>query len=134
MNAKHAWTRPEVTAVAGLLASAAGIGVLWAAGIEFPFYPPPGMLIMAAGALAFTLMRSRLRWAALIPALLGLSGVVGFVMEAVVGGAIGLDNLTGGAGTAAVFGQGLQQLGVVIAGAAGVVALRSRASRAPHAV
>jgi hypothetical protein len=134
MNAKHAWTRPEVTAVTGLLTSAAGIGVLWAAGIEFPFYPPPGMLIMTTGALAFTLMRSRLRWAALVPALLGLSGVVGFAMEAVVGGAIGLGNLTGGAGTAAVFGQGLQQLGVVIACAAGVVALRSRVSRAPHAV
>lgn len=134
MNAKHAWTRPEITAVTGLLTSAAGIGVLWAAGIEFPFYPPPGMLIMAVGALAFTLMRSRLRWAALVPALLGLSGVVGFVMEAVVGGGIGLENLTGEAGAAAVFGQGLQQLGVIIAGVAGVVALKGRASRVPHAV
>jgi hypothetical protein len=38
------------------------------------------------------------------------------------------------AGTAAVFGQGLQQLGVVVACAAGVVALKSGASRAPHAV
>ncbi|MFC3495479.1 hypothetical protein [Glycomyces rhizosphaerae] len=129
MNTKRTWTRPEITAVIGLLTSASGIAVLWAAGLEFPFYPPPGMLIMTAGALAFTLMRPRLRYAALVPALLGLSGVVGFVMEAIIGGGIGLANLTGDAGTAPIFGQALQQLGVVIAGVAGVVAIRSRAAR-----
>jgi hypothetical protein len=129
MNTKQTWTRPEIVAVIGLLASASGIAVLWAAGIEFPFYPPPGMLIMSTGALAFTLMRPRLRYAALVPALLGLSGVVGFVMEAIVGGGIGLANLTGDAGTAPIFGQALQQLGVIVAGVAGVVAIRSRASR-----
>jgi hypothetical protein len=69
-----------------------------------------------------------------MPALLGLSGVVGFAMEAVIGGAIGLDNLTGGAGAAAVFGQGLQQPGVVIACAGGAVALKRRASGIPQAV
>jgi hypothetical protein len=134
MNTKPAWTRAEIVAVAGLLTSAAGIAVLWAAGLEFPFYPPPGMLIMSIGALAFTLMRPRLRYAALVPALLGLSGVVGFVMEAVVGGGIGLSNLTGGAGAAPVLGQALQQLGVIVAGVAGVVAVRSRAGRVPRPV
>lgn len=129
MNTKQTWTRPEITAVIGLLTSASGIGVLWAAGLEFPFYPPPGMLIMTTGALAFTLMRPRLRYAALVPALLGLSGVVGFVMEAIIGGGIGLSNLTGDAGAAPIFGQALQQLGVIIAGVAGVVAIRSRAAR-----
>jgi hypothetical protein len=134
MNTKPAWTRAEIVAVAGLLTSAAGIAVLWAAGLEFPFYPPPGMLIMSIGALTFTLMRPRLRYAALVPALLGLSGVVGFVMEAVVGGGIGLSNLTGGAGAAPVLGQALQQLGVIVAGVAGVVAVRSRAGRVPRPV
>jgi hypothetical protein len=133
MDANHAWTRPEAVAVAGLLTSAAGIGVLWAVGLDFPFYPPPGMLIMTSGALAFTLMRSRLRFAALVPALLGLSGIVGFVMESVVGGGIGLANLTGGAGTGAVVGQGLQQLGVIVASVAGAKAVKGRASRTPHA-
>jgi hypothetical protein len=134
MYTKPAWTRAEIVAVAGLLTSAAGIAVLWAAGLEFPFYPPPGMLIMSIGALTFTLMRPRLRYAALVPALLGLSGVVGFVMEAVVGGGIGLSNLTGGAGAAPVLGQALQQLGVIVAGVAGVVAVRSRAGRVPRPV
>lgn len=134
MNTKPAWTRAEIVAVAGLLTSAAGIAVLWAAGLEFPFYPPPGMLIMSTGALAFTLMRPRLRYAALVPALLGPSGVVGFVMEAAIGGGIGLSNLTGGAGAAPVLGQALQQLGVIIAGVAGVVAVRSRAGRVSQPV
>jgi hypothetical protein len=130
MNTRTAnWTRPEAAAVTGLVLSASGIGVLWVSGIEFPFYPPPGMLLMLTGAAAFTVLRTRVRWAPLVPAILGLSGVLGFIVEGVLGG-VGIANLTGEAGAGAVAGQVLQQVGVIIAMAAGVIAAKARYRRA----
>src|SRR3954451_19927702 len=35
--------------VVGLLLGVVGISVLWAAGQEFPIYPPPGIIILGAG-------------------------------------------------------------------------------------
>jgi hypothetical protein len=107
MNTRTAnWTRPEAGAATGLVLSASGIGVLWASGIEFPFYPPPGMLLMLTGAAVFTALRTRVRWAPLVPAI-----------------------LTGEAGAGAVAGQALQQAGVIIAMAAGVIAAKARHRR-----
>jgi hypothetical protein len=37
--------------IVGLVVGAVGIGILWASGVEFPFYPPPGIIILLAGAL-----------------------------------------------------------------------------------
>jgi hypothetical protein len=36
--------------VAGLVVGAPGIAVLWASGVAFPFYPPPGAIILLVAA------------------------------------------------------------------------------------
>ena len=104
----------RIITIAGLLAGVVGIGVLWASGIVFPFYPPPGMLILTAGALFVALVRWR--WAPLMGTALGLFIVVGFLASA------GVDNLLGGQGAGASIGSAIQILGVVVAAVAGVAA------------
>jgi len=102
--------------VVGLLAGAAGIGGLWASGIVFPFYPPPGMLILTAGAILVAVLR--LRWMPLLGTALGLFMVVGFLLSDG-----GMDNLTGGAGIGASISTVVQMLGVITAAVAGVAAV-----------
>src|SRR6266516_5110693 len=51
MSVRRRLSGPRAATVAGLVAGALGIGILWASGVEFPFYPPPGMIILVAGAL-----------------------------------------------------------------------------------
>jgi len=92
---------------------ALGIAILWASGIDFPIYPPPGILILLAGAI-FTL--TSLRWAAGVGASLALFVLVGFLASPT-----GLSNLAGGAGTSVAIGQGIQVIGVLIALPAGVM-------------
>ncbi|MFB9658469.1 hypothetical protein ACFQS3_19715 [Glycomyces mayteni] len=134
MNVKQHWTRPETAAVAGLLASASGIAVLWAAGIEFPVYPPPGIVLLGTGAVAFAAVRTRVRWAFALPIVLGAFIQAGFMIEGFTGG-VGFANLAGDAGTAAQIGQAVQQLGAVTAIVGGVLTLRARtARRTPQAV
>lgn len=41
-------TTPRGVTVLGLVGGAVGIAMLWASGVEFPIYPPPGLLILAA--------------------------------------------------------------------------------------
>ena len=53
--------RARILTIAGLTAGAVGIAILWAAGVEFPFYPPPGILILGFGAVFVTL--APWRWA-----------------------------------------------------------------------
>lgn len=114
-------TSSRAVAAAGLAAGAAGIGVLWASGrIDFPFYPPPGLLILAAGALFVALVRWR--WAPIAAVAVGAFMIVGFLASG------GLDNLTGGRGTTVSVGLAVQMLGVVVALVAGVVAV-ARARR-----
>jgi hypothetical protein len=105
----------------GLAAGAAGIAVLWASGVEFPFYPPPGLLILASGA-AFVGL-AKWAWAPGVGAFLGLFVIVGFVLSSVVSGA-GTGNLTGDAGVGGVIGTVTQLTGVVVASVAGPVAVR----------
>jgi hypothetical protein len=50
MNVQRSWSRSRTATVAGLAAGAVGIAILWAAGVEFPTYPPPGIVILLAGA------------------------------------------------------------------------------------
>ncbi|MEU6246575.1 hypothetical protein [Glycomyces sp. NPDC047010] len=128
MNVKQHWTRTETIAVAGLLASASGIAVLWAAGIEFPVYPPPGIVLLVSGAVAFAAMRTRVRWSFVVPIVLGAFIQAGFMIEGLNGG-IGFANLAGDAGTAAQIGQIVQQLGAVTAIVGGVLTLRARMAR-----
>ena len=112
---------PRGLTVGGLAAGAAGIAMLWASGVEFPFYPPPGLLILASGA-AFVGL-AKWSWAPAVGAFLGLFVVVGFVLSSVVSGA-GTGNLTGDAGLGGVIGTVVQLAGVLLAVAAGWVAAK----------
>ena len=47
---------PSVTTMAGLVIRALGISILWGSGVEFPIYPPPG-IIRLAGTLLVGLVR-----------------------------------------------------------------------------
>ena len=107
--------------VAGLLVGAAGIGLLWAAGVDFPFYPPPGMLFLTAGAVFVAL--ARWRRAPAVGAFLGFFVLAGFVLSSVVSGA-GTGNLTGDAGAGGVIGSVVQLIGVLVALIAGTLAAR----------
>jgi len=118
MNAQSAWSGPRAATVAGLVAGAVGIAILWASGrIEFPFYPPPGILILLAGAIFVGL--ARWPWTPAVGAFLGLFITVGFV----AGG--GPPNLFGEDGTSVAIGTWIQMTGVLTALIAGVIATRA---------
>jgi len=121
MTARRTLSRVEVVTIAGLVVGAAGIAVLWASGVEFPIYPPPGVIILLAGAIFMSL--APWPWTPGVGAFMGLFVTVGFLVEAAVGGT-GLENLSGNAGTGRLIGQGAQLVGVVTALVAGVVATR----------
>ncbi|GLI00189.1 hypothetical protein [Phytohabitans aurantiacus] len=114
-------TSPRGLTVWGLAVGAIGIATLWASGVDFPFYPPPGLLILAAGAVFVALVRQT--WAPAVGAFLGLFVIVGFVASSVASGA-GTDNLTGDAGAGGVIGTVIQLIGVGAALVAGVAATR----------
>jgi hypothetical protein len=101
--------------VVGMLVGAVGIGILWASGVPFPFYPPPGILILVAGALFVAL--TSFRWAPAVGAALGLFNIVGFLASA-----SGIDNLTGVHGTGTQIGTVIQLIGIVTAFVAGTLA------------
>ena len=113
--------RARILTIAGLTMGAVGIAILWAAGVEFPFYPPPGILILGVGA-AFVAL-APWRWASGVGALLGLFVLVGFVLSSVVSGT-GTGNLLGEQGPWAVLGTVVQLLGVGTAVVAGMIAVR----------
>jgi MFS superfamily sulfate permease-like transporter len=104
--------------IAGLVVGTLGIAILWAAGQKFPFYPPPGIVILLAGALVIGL--TKVRWAPAVGAALGLFVTLGTLISP-----DGLDNLAGKSGAAISFGQALQALGVVTALVAGIIATRN---------
>jgi hypothetical protein len=118
MSTQRSLTRPRAVTVLGLMAGALGIAILWASGVEFPIYPPPGIVILLAGALFVGL--APWRWAPGVGALLGLFVFVGFLISPT-----GLSNLFGQAGTSVAIGQGIQVVGVLTALVAGVIATRA---------
>ncbi|MGH9245419.1 MAG: hypothetical protein ACRD29_14110 [Acidimicrobiales bacterium] len=121
-------TEPHGLTVIGLAVGAIGIAILWASGVEFPFYPPPGLVILAVGA-AFVAL-AKWRWAPGVGAFLGLFVIVGFVISSLVSGEA-IDNLFGEAGTGPVIGSAIQLIGVTTALIAGVLAVRqARSDRA----
>jgi hypothetical protein len=107
--------------VGGLIIGAAGIAVLWAAGVEFPVAVPPGIVILLAGAIFVSV--ARWRWAPAVGVLLGLFVAVGWAISPT-----GWPNLTGQHGAGVAAGQAIQLAGVLIAIAAGVVAVRRAGS------
>jgi hypothetical protein len=117
MTKQQKFSRSTVATLAGLVVGAAGISVLWASGVEFPVYPPPGILILLAGCLFVGL--AKWRWTPAVGAALGLFVLVGFLISPT-----GIGNLLGNAGADVAAGQGIQVAGVLLALVAGLLATR----------
>lgn len=117
MNAQRAWSEPRTATVGGLVVGAMGIAILWASGVEFPIYPPPGIPILLAGAIFVGL--ATWPWAPGVGAFLGLFVTVGFVVSG------GPPNLVGRDGTIVAIGTWIQMTGVLTALIAGVIATRT---------
>jgi hypothetical protein len=117
MNGQSRLSGPRAATVVGLVAGAVGIAVLWASGVEFPIYPPPGIPILLAGAIFVAL--ATWSWAPGVGAFLGLFVTVGFVVSG------GLPNLVGRDGTIVAIGTWIQMTGVLTALIAGVIATRT---------
>jgi len=118
MSVQRSWSGSRAVTVLGLVVGALGIALLWASGVDFPIYPPPGIVILLAGALLVGL--APWRWAPGVGAFLGLFVLVGFLISPT-----GLSNLFGEAGAGVAIGQGIQVLGVLTALIAGVIATRA---------
>jgi hypothetical protein len=117
--------RLRAATVAGLVVGAAGIGLLWAGGVEFPVAIPPGIVILLVGA-GFVAV-APWRWAPAVGILLGAFVTVGFLISP-----SGIANLTGESGAVVAVGQAVQQIGVISAVIAGVLALRAGYASAPR--
>jgi len=117
MNAQKSWSGPRTATVAGLVVGAVGIAILWASGVEFPIYPPPGIVILLAGAIFLGL--ASWPWSPAVGAFMGLFVTVGFVISG------GPPNLFGRDGTSVLIGTWIQMLGVLTALIAGVMATRA---------
>jgi hypothetical protein len=125
MNGQRSWSGPRAATVAGLAVGASGIATLWASGVEFPIYPPPGIVILLAGAIFVAL--APWRWAPAVGAFLGLFVTVGFVASG------GPPNLFGRDGTSVAIGTWIQLIGVLTALIAGVIATRINYRKQPQA-
>jgi hypothetical protein len=123
VNTERSSFVPRAVTMAGLVVGAIGIAILWASGVEFPLYPPPGIVILAAGTVFVGFARRP--WAPGVGAFMGLFVTVGFLISPT-----GLSNLAGEAGTSVAIGQGIQVVGVLTAQVAGVVATRANYRRA----
>lgn len=116
MNTKNSST-PHWATVAGLVTGAAGIAILWASGVPFPFVIPPGLVILLAG--AFLVGLAPWPWVSAVGAFLGLFVTVGFLISP-----SGVPNLLGQNGTSVLIGTCIQMLGVLTALIAGVISIR----------
>jgi hypothetical protein len=102
-----------------------GCGILFAlALLLFPIYPPPGIVILLAGAVLVGLVPWR--WAPGVGAFLGLFVLVGFLISP-----SGRSNLLGQAGAGGAIGQAIQMLGVLTALIGGVIATRANYHNQP---
>ena len=127
MNGQSRLSGPRAATVVGLVAGAVGIAILWASGVEFPIYPPPGIPILLAGAIFVAL--ATWPWAPGVGAFLGLFVTVGFVVSG------GPPNLVGRDGTIVAIGTWIQMTGVLTALIAGMIATRTnyrKQSQARH--
>ncbi len=106
--------RARWTLVGGLALGAAGIAILWAAGLEFPVAVPPGLVILLVGAVVVGGFRTR--WSAGLGCFLGLFVLVGFAVSGT-----GFDNVAGQEGTLIAVGQVIEVIGVLIAAVSGAL-------------
>ncbi|MGH2679526.1 MAG: hypothetical protein ACRDG8_03435 [Actinomycetota bacterium] len=111
-------SRLRTLTIVGLVVGAVGIVILWASGVDFPVFPPPGIPILGVGAIVVALTRRT--WTPAVGAFLGLFVTVGFLISPT-----GLSNLRGEAGTSVAVGQAIQVIGVVTALIAGALATRN---------
>ena len=118
MQSQSTLSGPRALTVVGLVVGALGIAILWAAGVPFPFYPPPGIVILLAGALFVGL--APWRWATGVGAFLGLFVFVGFLISP-----LGIPHILGEHGTAKQIGHAIQVIGVLTALIAGGTATRA---------
>ena len=125
MDTQSRLSGPRAATVAGLVVGALGIAILWAAGVEFPIYPPPGLVILLAGAIFVGL--ASWPWAPAVGAFMGLFVTVGFVISG------SPPNLFGRDGTSVLIGTWIQMVGVVTALVAGVIATRINYRKQPQA-
>ncbi len=51
MNTQRSLSGPRVVTVVGLVVGALGIAILWASGVKFPIYPPPGGFLISPSGL-----------------------------------------------------------------------------------
>jgi len=106
--------RARSTLVGGLALGAAGIAILWAAGLAFPVAVPPGLVILLVGAVVVAVFRTR--WSAGVGSFLGLFVLVGFAVSGT-----GFDNVAGQEGTLIAVGQVIEVIGVLIAAVSGTL-------------
>ena len=106
--------KSRLLTLAGLVAGAVGIAILWGSGITFPVYPPPGIILLLAGTLFVGL--APWRWAPAAGAFLGLFVIVGFLLSPT-----GIPNFLGDQGTSVAIGSWIQVAGVVTAFVAGTI-------------
>ncbi len=139
MHAQRSLSGPRAVTVVGLMVGALGIAILWASGVAFPIYPPPGIVILLAGALFVGL--APWRWAPGVGAFLGLFVTLGFLISG------GIPNLVGGDGRTffgtpnpvdrdtlrTVIGTWIQLIGVLTALIAGGLATRNNYRTPPQA-
>lgn len=109
--------RPVAATVAGLVAGAVGIAILWASGVEFPFVPPPGLVILLA--MAALVAFAPWRWVPIVGAFGGLFVTVGFIISG------SPPNLLGAGGSGVLIGTWIQMVGVLTALVAGLIAARA---------
>jgi hypothetical protein len=99
----------------GLTVAAAGIAILYVAGIAMPVVPP-GLVLLVVGAILVGTVRRR--WALAVGLLVGLAEVMGFFAS---GSVAALTDLTS---VSVLAGTWIRLLGLVVAVAAGVWAMR----------
>jgi hypothetical protein len=118
MRTQGSPSMPRITTVAGLMAGAIGIAVLWASGVEFPFAIPPGIVILLVAAALVGL--APWRWAPAVGVFVGLFITVGFLLSP-----NGIPYFLGRNGTSVQIGIWIQMTGVLTAIVAGVIATRA---------
>jgi hypothetical protein len=109
----------RLSLICGLVLGAAGIAVLWAAGVDFPVAVPPGLVLLLVGAALVATVRAR--WSAGVGGALGMFVLVGFLLSPT-----GLDNLSGDDGAAVAVGQAIEVLGVLVAAVSGALVVLRR--------